>query len=232
MSAQGIPPDDRHNHSRTPCGSAAPAHVRNKQRRRSPSALLTASVILAILVSSFIAAEISRSQSPQTGSPTALTPPASPASSPPATPGKIVILPPASNSRRPMPRSRPRERTLPARLPPAQPAPGAAVQPSPSGGVEVTGQVSCDSGNSVEGVWVAAATGSGWASWMGLGNGSTSDYWYRLPEGEPYALHVGCGGSPSSWRVANYTPPVGGTHNSFNCQDVPGKPDYTTCTLR
>jgi F5/8 type C domain len=124
MSAQGIPPDDRHNHSRTPCGSAAPAHVRNKQRRRSPSALLTASVILAILVSSFIAAEISRSQSPQTGSPTALTPPASPASSPPATPGKIVILPPASNSRRP--RKPPAYLPVPAPDPPSPPTAGEA----------------------------------------------------------------------------------------------------------
>ena len=88
------------------------------------------------------------------------------------------------------------------------------------------------SGNSVEGVWVQAGDGAGWAPWQGLGNGSTSNWWYTLPKDEPYSLHVGCGGSPSSWAVADYTPTVTGAQNSFNCYDVAGEANYGTCSLR
>ena len=96
----------------------------------------------------------------------------------------------------------------------------------------ITGQVSCVSGNSVEGVWVQAAKGSGFAPWQGLGNGSTSDWWFTLPRSEPYALHVGCGGTTASWKVATYSPTVSGGHNSFNCFDVAGAAGYGTCRLR
>jgi hypothetical protein len=96
----------------------------------------------------------------------------------------------------------------------------------------ITGQVSCVSGNSVEGVWVQASRGSGFASWQGLGNGSTSDWWFTLPATESYSLHVGCGGSTASWKVATYSPTVSGGHNSFNCFDVAGAAGYGTCRLR
>jgi len=118
---------------------------------------------------------------------------------------------------------------------PPSPSPSAKPRSNPaedSGTVEVTGQVSCLSGNSVEGVWVQAGSGKGWADWKKLGNGSTSDWWYWLPVNEPYALHVGCGGSPSAWSVATYSPTVSGLHNSFNCYDVADKPDFRTCVLR
>jgi hypothetical protein len=88
------------------------------------------------------------------------------------------------------------------------------------------------SGNSVEGVWVQASDGAGWAPWQGLGNGSTSNWWYTLPENEAYSLHVGCGGTPASWAVAVYTPTVTGSQNSFNCYDVAGQANYGTCDLR
>jgi hypothetical protein len=97
---------------------------------------------------------------------------------------------------------------------------------------KVTGQVSCESGNSVEGVWVQAGDGPGYASWKGLGNGSTSDWWFTLPKDEPYSLHVGCGGSTSSWAVATYSPTVTGAQNSFNCYDVSGEANYGTCVSR
>ena len=96
----------------------------------------------------------------------------------------------------------------------------------------MSGQVSCVSGNSVEGVWVQAADGAGWAPWQGLGNGSTSNWWFTLPENEAWSLHVGCGGSTSSWAVADYTPWVTGSYNAFNCYDVAGQADYGTCALR
>jgi hypothetical protein len=123
--------------------------------------------------------------------------------------------------------------------PPPHPAPSPQLAPPPpatssatSANGQISGQVSCTSGNSVEGVWVAAAQGSGWAQWQGLGNGSTSNYWYTLPTSEPYSLHVGCGGTPSSWAVAAYSPQVSGTQNSFNCIDVAGQPGYKTCVAR
>jgi hypothetical protein len=96
----------------------------------------------------------------------------------------------------------------------------------------VTGQVTCESGQSVEGVWVSAAAGSAYASWQALGNGSTSDWWFTLPQEESYSLHVGCGGSPPSWAVATYTATVSGPHNSFNCQDSPGASGYGQCETR
>lgn len=98
--------------------------------------------------------------------------------------------------------------------------------------LKVSGQISCVSGNSVEGVWVQAARGSGFAPWQGLGNGSTSDWWYTLPVSEPYALHVGCGGTTATWKVATFSPTVGGAHNSFNCFDVAGASGFGTCRLR
>jgi hypothetical protein len=101
-----------------------------------------------------------------------------------------------------------------------------------SGPVTVSGQVSCSSGNAVVGVWVEADKGAGWSPWKGVGDGANADYWYTLPRSEQYSLHIGCGGSPDSWRVAVETPYVGGTHNSFDCFDVPGRSGYKTCRLR
>jgi hypothetical protein len=66
---------------------------------------------------------------------------------------------------------------------------------------------------------------------MKLGNGSTSDWWYKLPVSEAYHLNVGCGGSPSKWAVTAKSSTVTGGHNSFNCYDAPGA-DYETCVLR
>ncbi len=108
----------------------------------------------------------------------------------------------------------------------------AAPPPKPSGPVKVHGQVTCSSGKSVEGVWVEAAKGKGFSPWKGLGNGSTSDYWYTLPTSESYSLHVGCGGTTSSWAVSTQTPTVGGTDNSFYCIDVAGQSGYGTCYRR
>lgn len=108
----------------------------------------------------------------------------------------------------------------------------APSSPKPSGPITVTGQISCSSGKSVVGVWVEAAQGHGWSPWKLVGNGENADYWYTLPTQETYSLHIGCGGTKSSWAVATETPYVGGTHNSFNCFDVPGKLGYGTCSHR
>jgi len=67
----------------------------------------------------------------------------------------------------------------------------------------------------VDGVWVTAADGgSGWANWAG---GSIARFFYRLPNGGPYMVHVGCGGNPSHWAVEiRFTRWVRGDH-SFRC---------------
>jgi hypothetical protein len=112
-------------------------------------------------------------------------------------------------------------------------APVASAAPAAStASFKVTGQVSCLSGNSVEGVWVQTNNGSAYAPWKGLGNGSTSDWWFTLPTQESYSLHVGCGGSTASWAVATYSPVVSGAHNSFNCYDIAGEAGYGTCVSR
>ena len=111
----------------------------------------------------------------------------------------------------------------------APPAPAPPPAPPPSGPFKISGSVSCISGNGVEGVWVAAGSGAGWSPWQGQGNGATATFWYTLPKKESYSLHVGCGGSPSSWKVATYSVTVSTAVNNFACDDVPGQANYGTC---
>lgn len=103
--------------------------------------------------------------------------------------------------------------------------------------VEVGGQVTCLSGKSVEGVWVQADVDAGFAPWQGVNVpgkafGSTSRWWWWLPNGESYSLHVGCGGTQANWGVAGHTPVVSGTSNSFDCIDLPAQVGYGTCYRR
>ncbi|GAA1965976.1 hypothetical protein GCM10009838_24550 [Catenulispora subtropica] len=88
------------------------------------------------------------------------------------------------------------------------------------------------SGKSVEGVWVQAAQGSGFSPWQGIGNGSTSRYWYTLPASIPFSLHVGCGGTTSAWAVSTTTPTTDGPVADFTCHDVSDQPEYGTCDLQ
>ena len=82
------------------------------------------------------------------------------------------------------------------------------------------------------GVWVAATTGSGYASTLAVDSGTETDWWFSLPLAESYSLHVGCGGTSQSWGIAVDSPTVQGPHNSFNCNDVPGSSGYKSCQLR
>jgi hypothetical protein len=118
--------------------------------------------------------------------------------------------------------------TSPKRTPVA-PAPPPATVP-----FHITGQLLCESGHAVVGVWVqtAKAGDSRYASWKGLGDGSTADWWTDLPRNESYSLHVGCGGTPSSWRTSNTTHVYSGGHNSFNCDDISGDSGYEKCAHR
>ncbi|MFE6946661.1 chitinase [Streptomyces chartreusis] len=120
------------------------------------------------------------------------------------------------------------------------PAPTATVKPRPSNTSSdvstffTTGQVLCESGRPVVGVWVQTAhsSDSRFAAWKPVGNGSTADWWTYLPRNEPYSLHVGCGGTPDRWGTENWTGIFSGPQNSFNCDDIAGDPNYKTCVHR
>jgi hypothetical protein len=114
--------------------------------------------------------------------------------------------------------------------PPATASPKAAPKTTAPTGETIAGQLSCSSGRSVEGVWVQAGSGSGFAPWSGIGDGASASYSYRLPTTETYALHVGCGGTPQSWAVSADTPVVSGSH-SFDCFDISSAADYGTCVV-
>jgi hypothetical protein len=63
--------------------------------------------------------------------------------------------------------------------------------------VTVSGDVVCnDPSLPVEGVWIQAAGGSGWASGTSVFSKSGVTV--------PWTVHVGCGGSPSNWEYAVY----------------------------
>lgn len=113
-------------------------------------------------------------------------------------------------------------------------APAPAPAPKTPSTLEVSGVVACASGQSVQGVWISALSGSGYTPWQAVDTGSgafgsTSKYWYTLPSHESYSLHVGCGGNQTTWAVACYGPVVGGAVNNFNCVDVAGRSGYGTC---
>ncbi|WP_265566995.1 chitinase [Streptomyces hygroscopicus] len=96
----------------------------------------------------------------------------------------------------------------------------------------VAGQVRCESGHPIVGVWVQTShsADSRFAAWRGIGDGSTADWWTDMPENESYSLHIGCGGTPASWATENKTGTNSGTSNSFDCVDIAGDPRYETCT--
>jgi len=116
--------------------------------------------------------------------------------------------------------------------PPAAPhtsPPPAAAPPPANEAVTVSGFIECQS-QGVEGVWIQAANGdSGWAPWVSsAANPGYATYQYTLDSGGQYAVHVGCGGTPSSWAVATYSDYFSGPANDFFCYNSGGA-DYTYC---
>lgn len=72
----------------------------------------------------------------------------------------------------------------------------AAAHAAPLSTVTVSGDVVCNQVGPVEGVWIQAAGGSGWASGTSVFSKSGVT--------PPWTVHVGCGGSPSNWEYAVY----------------------------
>jgi hypothetical protein len=79
-----------------------------------------------------------------------------------------------------------------------------------TGTITVEGWVSCQS-HAVEGVWVeSGGGGSGWADWHPIDSAHGNIAWYQakiqnttLPTN--IRLHIGCGGSTSTWLSTNET---------------------------
>jgi hypothetical protein len=94
----------------------------------------------------------------------------------------------------------------------------------------ISGSVACMSGGGVQGVYVEAAKGAGFSPWTGQGNDSTATFKYTLPVQESFSLHVGCGGTPSSWKVACYSVTVSTAFTDFACDDISGQAGYGTCS--
>ena len=117
---------------------------------------------------------------------------------------------------------------------PASSSPVTVSTPSPeataTAASDISGSIQCQS-SSVEGVWVQAANGgSGWAPWISsAARPDYATYSYTLPHGGEYSLHIGCGGTTSSWKVATYSGYYGGTVNNFYCYDESGSSLYTYC---
>lgn len=170
--------------------------------------------------------------SARSGQPSAPTP-TSPSSSSGSAP--VTSPPPTGPASGP---SQPTSVPAPPKSPHQPPAssPTSAAPPAPTSSAatsyQISGTVSCLSGHSVEGVWVQAAQGSGYSPWQGIGNGSTSRYWYTLPSTMAFSLHVGCGGTQDSWAVALTAPDTQGPVANFTCHDISGQADYGKCELQ
>jgi hypothetical protein len=75
-----------------------------------------------------------------------------------------------------------------------------------SPGSEARGTVFCPSGEPVEGVWIDAGTGQGWAHWQLKSPNDPSTAEYSRDVGAPtnYGVDVGCAGTPRRWEHTDY----------------------------
>jgi hypothetical protein len=97
---------------------------------------------------------------------------------------------------------------------------------------KISGQVSCQSGRPVVGIWVAQVTGVGmFANWTSDNtNPSTAGYYATIPEGMAYELHVGCGGTPQRWSMSGSSSTTTAVSVTLRCHDAEGDPAYGTCS--
>lgn len=88
-----------------------------------------------------------------------------------------------------------------------------AAPPAGAATPTVSGSVSCSNGQPVRGVWVqSSAGGSKWASWWAFPGRPTEAYFSASlsfgATSSSIQLHVGCGGTTSSWWSTNLTPTI------------------------
>lgn len=98
-----------------------------------------------------------------------------------------------------------------------------AVESPAMASMSVSGQVMCVDQSTVEGVWIQASTGSGYASTTNI-NGYTKRF-SRSGISGSWTVHVGCGGSTTTWRYKpNGNVTVTSSYASWTCYttDIPG----------
>jgi hypothetical protein len=154
---------------------------------------------------------------PNAPTPNPPPPPAPPvASAPPAQRGQVVPVVPKQTKAKP---------------PPVQ-QPPAAPPPPPPATINAAGHLTCLSGKAMVGVWVVGqAGGSGWAAWTSTAATPSYASFHRTINNGPWQVHVGCGGTPDSWKVATYSGWVTAVSPSFTCDDIPGHARYGECWI-
>jgi hypothetical protein len=89
---------------------------------------------------------------------------------------------------------------------------------------DIAGTVTCGSGATVVGVWVEGFRGgSGFAALTGTG--PVARFAYHLPDGGPYQVRVGCGGTPGDWRATDVSAYLDDDGRALHCEDArePGR---------
>ena len=79
---------------------------------------------------------------------------------------------------------------------------GLFLTPAAQASTTVSGEVTCVDELPVEGVWIQASGGSGWASWTPTSGASYNARFSRGGVSGSWTVHVGCGGSPSHWKYS------------------------------
>lgn len=83
------------------------------------------------------------------------------------------------------------------------------------------GEVSCRSGQAPIGIWVSASHGdAGWAEIAPTARPGSIGFVRRIKHGGDYAVNVGCGGTPSDWRMSATSALHSAGWVSLTCHDV------------
>ena len=109
-----------------------------------------------------------------------------------------------------------------------------AISPAAQATTSLTmsGSVACAGGQPVEGVWVqSSGGGSKFAGWRATSSTAAS-YSATISTAVPtvISLHVGCGGSASSWNSDNRTPPTYGISGNYQLNVTSCNSPPRTCT--
>lgn len=101
-------------------------------------------------------------------------------------------------------------------------APPVTEPPSPTSPTAIHGEVRCESGAEVVGIWIDAPSGgSGWVEFTSTDQGSAF-FATTLDRPGKYQLHVGCGGTPGSWASSYFSRYVVEDGLHFVCRDSGG----------
>lgn len=96
----------------------------------------------------------------------------------------------------------------------------------------VTGEVRCLSGAQVAGIYVFGSRTGFATPTLDPNNKSVATFYYPLPDGGSYLLHIGCGFKPdNSWLNSGATAFTSGSGHVFACNDTYPTTGYKPCTI-